>query len=102
MDFWDAMQDEYYKCPDLVMKKMLKLLKKETQMDKNYMATDNFGNTYHNLGPHPRKELLRRLGMKKAHKIYVYCKEGKIRHTGWVIGKFWLTVMEVSPISQEE
>jgi len=39
--------------------------------DMKYVTgIDQYGRTYHNLGKHPRKELLGRLGYKKADKIY--------------------------------
>ena len=35
-----------------------------------YMAIDQYGRMYHDLGPHPRAALLRRLGRKHADRIY--------------------------------
>jgi hypothetical protein len=35
---------------------------------KNIMGIDQYGQIYHNLGKYPRKELLNRLGYKKAEK----------------------------------
>ncbi len=63
----------------------------------NYMAIDQYGTTYHNLGPHPRKELLERLGYKKANKMYVDTKDGQTVHIGYVIGGLWLTLYKVEP-----
>jgi hypothetical protein len=39
-------------------------------MPKNYMARDQFNNTYHDLGPHPRQALINRLGFKHVSKMY--------------------------------
>ena len=64
----------------------------------NHMATDQFGNTFHELGPHPRKELMGRLGYSHASKMYVDLKTGGSRHTGWVIGPFWCSVFRVEPL----
>jgi hypothetical protein len=66
----------------------------------NHMARDQYGNTYHNLGPNPRKALLERLGKKHAEKMYVDTKEGGSRHVGWVIGGFWLTVYKVEEMGK--
>ena len=57
----------------------------------NFMAIDQYGTTYHNLGLHPRSELLKRLYRKHASKMYV----GDGIHVGWVIGGLWLTVYRV-------
>ena len=68
---------------------------------KNHMAVDQYGHTYHNLGPQPRKELLARLGRKRASKMFVDNDEGKSLHIGWIINRFWLTVFEVKRIDRE-
>ena len=70
-------------------------------MVKTYMATDQFGHTYHDLGQHPRKELMKRLGYKSATRIYrdgAGAKKGESWHVGWKIGPFWLDVYEVIPV----
>lgn len=66
---------------------------------KNSMAIDQYGQTYHNLGEHPRKALLERLGRTKAQKMYVDRNGGGV-HVGWVIGSLWLTVYHVTPMGQ--
>lgn len=63
----------------------------------NYMAIDQYGHTYHDLGKHPRKALLERLGSSKAHKMYVDTKDGQTVHVGYVIGGLWLTLYKVEP-----
>lgn len=62
---------------------------------KTYMAVDQYGQTEHDLGPHPRKALLERLGRKKASKMYVDVPGGKTMHVGWVVAGRWFTVFEV-------
>lgn len=62
---------------------------------EDYMALDQYGQTYHALGRYPRKALLERLARKHAAKMYVDTAKGA-RHIGWVIGKLWLTVYGVS------
>lgn len=61
----------------------------------NYMAIDQYGQTHHDLGPHPRKGLLEKLGRKHASKMYVDKADGTTKHVGWIIGGLWLTVYEV-------
>jgi hypothetical protein len=59
-----------------------------------YMGMDQFGNTYHDLGKHPRKELLMRLGAKHADKMYNDGPDGP-RHIGYVIRRLWITIFKV-------
>lgn len=61
----------------------------------NTMAIDQYGQTFHNLGQHPRKELLKRLGRSKASPMYVDKKDRKTCKIGWIIGGLWLTVYRV-------
>lgn len=63
---------------------------------QNYMALDQYGTTFHNLGPHPRKALLERLGTKRASKMYI----GEGVHVGYVISGHWLNVYEVRPFHE--
>lgn len=67
---------------------------------KNFMAVDQFGQTYHNLGPHPRKELMRRLGTSHAARMYRDKKDGRTVHIGWVIAGRWLSLYEVTPVEK--
>jgi hypothetical protein len=60
-----------------------------------YMAIDQYGETYHNLGPRPRKALLDRLGRKHAARMYVNTKTRETVHIGWIIAGRWLTVYRV-------
>jgi hypothetical protein len=62
-----------------------------------YMAIDQFGNTYHALD-HPRKDLMERLNRRAASKMYVDV-DGKPVHIGYVIGRHWCTVYEVRRIN---
>ena len=64
-----------------------------------HMATDQYGQTYHDLGPHPRKELMNRLGTSHAAKMYVDTKSGETRHIGYVIARLWLTLFKVERIN---
>ena len=67
-------------------------------MTKTHMAIDQYGNTYHDLGAHPRKALLAKLGRKHAERMYVDGHDGKSYHIGWIIGGLWLTVYRVEPL----
>ena len=73
---------------------------KTKKQRKNYMARDQYHQWYHNLGPHPRKVLMERVGCRHAARMYV-TREGKTFHIGWVIGELWLTVYEVVPMEVE-
>ena len=61
------------------------------------MGIDQYGHTYHNLGEYPRKELLSRLGYKKAEKMYRDKKDGSTVHCGYVIGRFWIELYKIEP-----
>lgn len=66
------------------------------------MAIDQYGNTEHNLGPHPRKGLLERLDRKHASKVYVDKKDGRSVHIGWIVAGRWFTVYEVKRMERED
>ena len=68
----------------------------DVQNGPNYMAIDQYGNTYHNLGQYPRKALLERLNAKRASKMYV----GDSIHVGYVISGLWLNLYEVRPFHE--
>lgn len=70
-------------------------------MDKQYMAIDQYGNTYHNL-KHPRKDLMERLGRKRATKAYIDTVNGEARHCGYIIAGCWLTLYEVKPFERRQ
>jgi len=65
-------------------------------MKKQFMAIDQYGQTYHGLS-HPRKDLLDKLCATHADKMYVDDKDGNIVHVGYVISGLWLTLYEVKP-----
>ena len=69
-------------------------------MKSNYMALDKFGNTYHGLGQHPRKEQIERIGSSHVCKMYQDKKDGSTVHVGYVIGQHWLTLYEVKPFER--
>lgn len=69
---------------------------------KNIMGIDQYGQIYHDLGKYPRKELLNRLGYKKAEKMYRDKKNGSTVHCGYVIGKNWINLYEVKPIEVKQ
>lgn len=67
----------------------------------NFMAVDQHGQTFHNLGQHPRKELLARLDRTKAEKMYIDQRNGTAFHVGYVIAKHWLTLYEVKRMERK-
>lgn len=69
---------------------------------KSHMAVDQYGETLHDLGEHPRKGLLEKLGQTHAEKMYVdSISTGEARHCGYIVGGHWWTVYEVKPINEE-
>ena len=67
-------------------------------MKLTYMGIDQHGDHYDDLGPYPRKELLKRLGRKSARKMYVDTKNGTAKHIGWIIAGKWIHVLKVEPL----
>lgn len=67
----------------------------KTSEHRDYMGIDQHGTTYHDLGPHPRKGLLEKLGSKHASKMYVDKKDGTSVHIGYIVRGLWVTVYEV-------
>jgi hypothetical protein len=61
------------------------------------MGIDQYGVTYHDLGQHQRKELLKRLGYKAASKMYRDKKDGTAVHCRYVIGKMRIGLYKVEP-----
>jgi hypothetical protein len=67
---------------------------------KDFMGIDQYRQTYHALGSHPRKELLRRIGRKSARKMYVDKKDGSTSHCGYVIVGLWIILYKVKPFEK--
>lgn len=61
-----------------------------------YYARDQYGNRW-DLKAHPRKELLEKLGYKKASKMYRDLEGGGTSHVGYVIGPHWVDVHKLVP-----
>lgn len=66
---------------------------------KHYMAIDQYGQTIHGLGEHPRKDLLAKLGYKSASRMYKDFTDGSSRHVGYVVAGRWFTLYEVTPFT---
>ena len=64
------------------------------------MAIDQYGQTHHALGEHPRKALLDKLGRQHASKMYVDKTDGRSVHVGYIIAGLWLRIMKVEPWEQ--
>ena len=65
-----------------------------------YMAIDQYGHTFHDLGPHPRKALMDRIGRRTASRMFVDAADGEAVHIGWIVGTHWLTVYEVQRMAR--
>lgn len=63
-----------------------------------HMGRDQYGNTFHGLGAHPRKALLARFGRTRAEKMYVDGADGRAKHVGYVIAGHWISVYRVMPM----
>jgi len=63
----------------------------------NTMGIDQYGEVYRNLGLHPRKALLERLGRRHADKMYVDRADGSTRHIGYVVARLWIRLLKVEP-----
>lgn len=56
------------------------------------IAIDQYNQIYAIPGRHPRKELLERLGRRKATRMFIDRKDGSTKHIGYVIAGLWLTL----------
>jgi hypothetical protein len=69
---------------------------------KHIIGLDQFNNIYFGLGKYPRKELLQQLVYKYAQKIYKDKKDGSTVHCGYVIGRRWIDLYEITPIEVKQ
>ena len=60
-----------------------------------FMAVDQYGQTYHIDGGHPRQWLLNYFCRKRAAKMYCDLENGGTRHTGYIIAGLWLKIYAV-------
>jgi hypothetical protein len=65
--------------------------------NRNFMAINKYGHTFHDLGQHPRKELMKRIGCRHVSKMYHDRKDASVIHVGYVVGQHWCTLYEVKP-----
>jgi hypothetical protein len=61
----------------------------------SHIGFDHHGGAYHDLGPHPRKELLARLGRKSAAKMYRDGANGAVHHVGYIIAGLWIELFRI-------
>ncbi len=66
-------------------------------MTTSTMGIDQYGETFHDLGPHPRSELLKRLGRKSAAKMYRDKRNGPPVHVGYIVAGRWIDLYDVTP-----
>lgn len=62
---------------------------------QNYIGIDQYGQTYHNLGQHPRKELQNRLSVQHVEKMYQDKKDGSTVHCGYILSGLWITLYKI-------
>jgi hypothetical protein len=65
-----------------------------------FLAIDQYGN-HEWINAHPRKELMERMGVQHADRIYIDTEEGKTYHIGYAISGHWFTLYEVEPYRKE-
>lgn len=63
---------------------------------KDTMGVDQYGQTYHGLGKHPRSTLMQRLNRSHVAKMYRDTKDGP-RHVGYILAGLWIEIYDVSP-----
>jgi hypothetical protein len=66
-------------------------------MELGYLAIDERTGQQLNLSSpnSPRKQLLEKLGASSASKIYCDTKDGKTRHTGYIVRGGWWRIYKV-------
>lgn len=67
---------------------------------ENIMGIDQYGNTFHHLGKHPRKALIDKLGGSSASKMYADKKDGSSVHVGYIVNTHWVTLYRVEPFEK--
>ena len=60
------------------------------------MGLDQYGNTFHDLGKHPRKALIDKLGGSSTQKMYIDTVDGESKHIGYIVNTHWITLYQVS------
>ena len=69
-------------------------------MKKQYIAIDQYGQIWGTL-EHPRTDLMKKTRCSHAEKMYIDEEDGKVYHTGYVIGGLWFKVYEIQPMRKE-
>jgi hypothetical protein len=64
------------------------------------MGIDQYGYHHDDLGKHPRKELMRRLGRASARKMYHDDKNGNVKHIGYIVSGLWVRLYTVTPLDR--
>ncbi len=62
---------------------------------ESVMGIDQYGTTYYNLR-FPRKDLMERIGVRSAKKMYVDKKSGEVKHIGYIVGGCWVRLYRVA------
>lgn len=69
--------------------------------NKQHFGIDQYGNTYFNLGKHPRKELMERIGSKHITKMWRDYDDGSSKHIGYVVGGLWIELFTMKSIADK-
>lgn len=56
-----------------------------------YIGLDQYGRHF-TIDKHPRKELMNQLHYKSAQKMYCDTTDGRVKHTGYIVGPHWISV----------
>jgi len=64
-----------------------------------HVGRDQYGTAYW-LGPHPRKELMGRLGRRRVERLYRDEPGDSTRHVGYLIAGLWIEVHQLRPLTK--
>jgi hypothetical protein len=66
-------------------------------MTKNHIGIDQYGHTWWDLGPHPRKRLQELIGGRVAKMYHDDLSQNAV-HCGYIVRNLWITLYTIEPI----
>jgi hypothetical protein len=66
-----------------------------------YLGIDQHGR-YYVIKKHPRKELIKQVGVSHVRKMYCNMKDGSVKEKGYVISGLWISIFRVCPWKKVE
>jgi len=69
---------------------------KEKEDEVMVIGIDQYGGHWDDLGKHPRKSLLEKIGSSNAEKLYIDDKKGNTKHIGYIIDNLWITLYNLT------